>query len=672
MSERPATPLPGTDQPSPAPTAAAPDAIRLPGPIVGDGGDGRHRVPVTMDETPQEAMRSALLDGRTRQHPLLVVAAILPDREKALRTVLKYISDNDVEDNDLLPFARLRTVHFARFVVHEAAPTEVAPRWRNEPQVFGPDIPARLLFSTDFDGSLQAHLEELVEKVGAGLDAVFEHCAGYPAAGSRTPERVIGWIKRHRMRTNTFYTGTMNRSVLQIRREVKLHRAIDELIDREGLQATRPEDALAARARIQQFVAGHADLEWVRIPPGPSPRPILSDAQFAKLRRRPLPAILAAVAVVVGLATLGLWLAGRTPMAALVTALVALAVVGAVGYGLFRLFWSKLLKLEATDRVIIKDRWQDRARELLAREDRIVQNEMSSVIYIKEPLWFRRPLLKLVLFVIDLSARFLANTGNLAGIPSIHFARWVVVDDGRRLVFFSNFDGSWQNYLGDFIDKSAGGLTGVWSNCVGFPRNRGLTGLGARDEQKFKQYSRQSQIPTQVWYSAYKWLSVENVNNNSKIRLGLYGDMTGEQAQAWLRRFAGKPGDAPLAAAGESRPAPQPETVQLDDVQGLVVRSFAGLEHATYVPLRFAGAAGARRWVGALEPHVTRASERSGEVAAAGEAVAVAFTSDGLEALGLDEGVRRTFTLEFQEGMAWKHRKRVLGDVEEADPERWR
>jgi hypothetical protein len=123
------------------------------------------------------------------------------------------------------------------------------------------------------------------------------------------------------------------------------------------------------------------------------------------------------------------------------------------------------------------------------------------------------------------------------GIPSIHFARWVIVDEGRRLIFFSNFDGSWENYLGDFIDKAAPGLTSVWSNCVGFPRTKGLSGGGATDEQKFKAYSRASQIPTQVWYSAYKWLSVPNINNNTRIRLGLYGEMDRAEAEEWLRRF---------------------------------------------------------------------------------------------------------------------------------------
>ena len=39
---------------------------------------------------------------------------------------------------------------------------------------------------------------------------------------------------------------------------------------------------------------------------------------------------------------------------------------------------------------------------------------------------------------------------------------------------------------------------------------------------------------TQVWYSAYPGLSVENINNNTRIRLGLIGPLTGGRAEQWL------------------------------------------------------------------------------------------------------------------------------------------
>jgi hypothetical protein len=173
---------------------------------------------------------------------------------------------------------------------------------------------------------------------------------------------------------------------------------------------------------------------------------------------------------------------------------------------------------------------------LARREDQVVQNQLSSVINIKPGL-FRRITLWIVLAVIDLAARYIYNKGSLGGIPSIHFARWVIVDDSRRLAFFSNFDGSWESYLGDFVDRASTGLTAVWGHCVGFPATRWLVLDGAADEQRFKAYARDSQVVTNVWYSAYKRLSVQNINNNSEIRRGLSGDMSASQAEVWLRRF---------------------------------------------------------------------------------------------------------------------------------------
>ncbi|MGB6268972.1 MAG: hypothetical protein WBF67_08185, partial [Olleya sp.] len=109
--------------------------------------------------------------------------------------------------------------------------------------------------------------------------------------------------------------------------------------------------------------------------------------------------------------------------------------------------------------------------------------------------------------------------GELMGIPTIHFARWVLFDDNKRVLFFSNFDGSWQQYLGDFIDQSGWGLTGIFSNTKVFPKTRFLLTGGAYDEEHFLAWSRASELVTQIWYSAYPTLSIKNVNNNTQIRV---------------------------------------------------------------------------------------------------------------------------------------------------------
>ena len=82
--------------------------------------------------------------------------------------------------------------------------------------------------------------------------------------------------------------------------------------------------------------------------------------------------------------------------------------------------------------------------------------------------------------------RHVFHRDNLAGVRTIHFARWLPIDDGRRLVFASSYDGSLESYMDDFIDRLAWGVNVVFSNGVGYPRTRWLVLGGARDEPRYK------------------------------------------------------------------------------------------------------------------------------------------------------------------------------------------
>ena len=102
-------------------------------------------------------------------------------------------------------------------------------------------------------------------------------------------------------------------------------------------------------------------------------------------------------------------------------------------------------------------------------------------------------------------------------------------------MFCSNFDGSWESYLGDFIDKASVGLTGIWSNTVGFPRARWLIFDGATNEALFKNWTRNHQIETQFWFSAYPMLTVRNINRSSAVCVGLAPGR--RDVVRWLRLF---------------------------------------------------------------------------------------------------------------------------------------
>jgi hypothetical protein len=175
------------------------------------------------------------------------------------------------------------------------------------------------------------------------------------------------------------------------------------------------------------------------------------------------------------------------------------------------------------------DRWQQRngprfdtpalraKRDLIGlEEDRVDQNGLTHLVPIK-PGRFRAFALKLMLWLTGVQAHDAGRFGKLGELDTIHFARWVVLRDGR-LLFFSNYDGSWEAYLGDFIDKASQGLTMIWSNTIWFPGTWLLVLRGARHEMAFKAWTRAHQVPTQVWYSAYPTLSVADVLRHARIR----------------------------------------------------------------------------------------------------------------------------------------------------------
>ncbi len=116
--------------------------------------------------------------------------------------------------------------------------------------------------------------------------------------------------------------------------------------------------------------------------------------------------------------------------------------------------------------------------EMARREDWIPQNHMGSVVLVK-PGILRTALFRTGHRGLGLLLRVLATDGYLGSMRTVHFAHWAFVNNGSRLMFFSNFDHSWESYLDDFIEKAHMGLTLAWGSDVGFPPTRFLVLDGA-------------------------------------------------------------------------------------------------------------------------------------------------------------------------------------------------
>ena len=173
-------------------------------------------------------------------------------------------------------------------------------------------------------------------------------------------------------------------------------------------------------------------------------------------------------------------------------------------------------------------------REMAKREDWIPQNHMGSIVLIK-PGVLRTIVIRAGHLGLHLLLRVIATDGFLGSMRTIHFAHWAFINNTSRLIFFSNFDQTWESYLDDFIEKAHEGLTLAWGSGVGFPPARVLLLDGASKGRQFKEWARHSMAVSHFWYSAYKDLTTEQVERNLRVAEGLRKPyLNAKEAAAWL------------------------------------------------------------------------------------------------------------------------------------------
>lgn len=108
------------------------------------------------------------------------------------------------------------------------------------------------------------------------------------------------------------------------------------------------------------------------------------------------------------------------------------------------------------------------------------------------------------------------------------------------------------------------------------------------------------------------------------------------------------------------------ESIELDDIQGLVTRGYGGLPAAAFALLEIRQPVAARAWLGRLADRVTPGSLRP-----EASAVHVALGVGGLAKLGLAAETLAQFGPEFVDGMTSEFRRRILGDRDNSAPEGW-
>ena len=108
--------------------------------------------------------------------------------------------------------------------------------------------------------------------------------------------------------------------------------------------------------------------------------------------------------------------------------------------------------------------------------------------------------------------------------------------------------------------------------------------------------------------------------------------------------------------------------LEFDDIQHILLTRVPALT-GRYEFLSFKGSADGRRWLSAILDKVQSAAAATGAMAAEARWVSVAFTWNGLRALGVDEQSLATFPDAFKQGMA--ARASILGDTGANHPDNW-
>jgi hypothetical protein len=114
----------------------------------------------------------------------------------------------------------------------------------------------------------------------------------------------------------------------------------------------------------------------------------------------------------------------------------------------------------------------------------------------------------------------------LKRLSFIHFARWAIIKrdafphlGGSQpretlkydyLLFCSNFNGSWDQYIDAFSDILPSGMNNIWKWSQEYP--------GSIPTTPFKEYIRHNQIGTDYYYSAYPGATTNDVKSALHLR----------------------------------------------------------------------------------------------------------------------------------------------------------
>jgi hypothetical protein len=121
------------------------------------------------------------------------------------------------------PFAKVSSTHIARLfvlddVIYFGAPSceeHLASRY--------------LVFESNFDGDLDGYLSRLATDARAEVDAIWQHCEGYP--GVQNVATFVSYMKKCQITTTFYFADVNNKTVQQTLRALQTQSAVAAFIE---------------------------------------------------------------------------------------------------------------------------------------------------------------------------------------------------------------------------------------------------------------------------------------------------------------------------------------------------------------------------------------------------------------------------------------------------------
>lgn len=177
---------------------------------------------------------------------------------------------------------------------------------------------------------------------------------------------------------------------------------------------------------------------------------------------------------------------------------------------------------------------------------------MISLTDIRGPRWWSAWCIRVALRIVTFAGRVFFTEGFLGSAPGIHFGHWHIIDNGRRFLFCSNYDGNFGGYLDDFINGASAGTTLAWrwtelksraaaaagqpdiAQRRSFPPTRFLIFRGVKCELRFKSYARDSMLPHLYHFDACN-RTIDQINLATGLRDALFGERNEKNDELIMR-----------------------------------------------------------------------------------------------------------------------------------------